>query len=141
MDYPATWGTATVAGSGGAQSDSVDQFTQPGAPMGMNVERAQSFAAATDTQVIQAEVTSAQAQGTTFTEITGAATTEGIGGEVWQRHEYQATTKSGTKLHLAVLACHHLGNGYVIVLISSDTGFTNDDTTIFEPMLRSFRFQ
>lgn len=140
MDYPTAWGTATVTGSGGAQSDSVDQFTQAGGPAGVNIERAQSFASATDAQVIQAEVQSAQARGTQFTEITSAATTEGIGGEVWQRREYKAVAKNGAKLHLAVLACHHLGNGYVIVLISSDTGFASDDSTTFEPMLRSFRF-
>lgn len=138
MDYPATWGTSAAVGAGGAQSDNVDQFAQPGGPAEVNVERAQSFASATDAQIIQAELQSAQ--DTTFTEITGAATTEGVGGEVWQRKEYQAVAKNGAKRHIAVLACHHLGAGYVLVLISSDTGFANQDTTVFEPMLRSFRF-
>ncbi len=137
MDYPSSWGTTTLAG---ANSDSVNQFAQPNSAAQVNVERSAGFDSATDEQVILAEVQGAQKQGMTITEITGAATTEGVGGEVWQRHEYQATTKSGTKLHIAILVCHHLGKGYVIALISSDTSFTNDDTTTFEPMLRSFRF-
>ncbi len=137
MDYPSSWGTTTVTG---VQSDSVNQFAQPSANTGVNVERSAAFDSATDTQLLQAEVQGAQAQGMKITEITGAATTEGVGGEVWQRHEYSATTKTGAKLHIAVLASHHLGKGFVIALISSDTSFATDDTTTFEPMLRSFRF-
>ena len=139
MEYPSSWGTTTVTGTG-AQNDSVNQFAQPGASTGVNVERSTPFDAATDAQVLQAEVQTAQSSGTKITEITAAATTEGVGGEVWQRHEYSATTKAGAKLHIAILVCHHLGKGFVIALLSSDTGFASDDTTTFEPMLRSFRF-
>lgn len=138
MDYPSPWGTSTSFDA--KTNDTVNQFVQPNSATLVNVERSVSFDSATDADVLLAEVQGAQSQGTTVTEITGAATSEGVGGEVWQRHEYQATTKSGTKLHIAILVCHHLGKSYVIALISADTSFTNDDTTIFEPMLRSFRF-
>jgi hypothetical protein len=139
MAYPSSWGTKTVTGAGGSQGDSVDQFTQGNGAV-VTLERAPAFDSATDTQLIQAEVQGAQAQGAALTEITTAATTVGIGGEIWQRHEYKATDKNGAKLHIAVLACHHLGKGYVIALISSDTAFAKDDMATFEPMLRSFRF-
>jgi hypothetical protein len=59
---------------------------------------------------------------------------------VWQRHEYQVTIQSGLKLHLALLATHHKGVGYAIILLSSDSGFASDDTTSFEPLLHSFQF-
>ncbi|HEU0026248.1 MAG TPA: hypothetical protein VFQ25_03960 [Ktedonobacterales bacterium] len=139
MAYPSSWGTATVSGEG-SQADSVDKFTQGSGPAVMTLERAPAFDSATDIQLIQAEVQGAQAQGATLTEITTAATTVGVGGEVWQRHEYKVTTKNGAKLHIAVLASHHLGKGYVIALISSDTAFAKDDMATFEPMLRTFRF-
>ena len=137
MDYPASWGTSTLSG---ANNDTVNQFSRPNTSTEVNVEHSSAFDSATDAQILQVEIQDAQSQGMTLTEITGAATTEGIGGEIWQRHEYSVTTKSGTKLHIAILTCHHLGKGYVIALISSDTGFATDDTTTFEPMLRSFRF-
>jgi hypothetical protein len=139
MEYPSAWGTKTLTGTG-AQNDTVYQFTQPNSPTVVIVERSPAFDSATDAQLINAEVQGAQAQGSKLTEITGAATTEGIGGEVWQRQEYQGTNKNGVKLHIAILATHHLGKGYVIALISSDTGFASNDTATFEPMLRTFRF-
>ncbi|MGH2501930.1 MAG: hypothetical protein ACRDID_05355, partial [Ktedonobacterales bacterium] len=105
-----------------------------------NFEQAGAFAPLTDLQVIQAEARTAQQGGSTLTEITSAATTQSVGGEVWQRREYQVSTKSGVKLHLALLAGHHKGAGFAIVMLDSDTGFASDDTTIFEPILRTVKF-
>ena len=81
----------------------------------------------------------AQQQNITFTESTSASRTQTIGGEQWQRREYDVTDK-GVTLHMVILACHHQGRAYVIVLVSRTTTFTQDDTGIFEPMLKSFAF-
>jgi hypothetical protein len=137
IEYPSSWGTTTTTA---AHNDTVNQFTQPNSPNVVIVERPAILDSATDAQVIQAEVNGATKNGLSLTEITGLATTEGAGGEVWQRHEYTVTNKSGAKLHLALLVCHHLGKAYAVVLIGSDTGFSTNDTATFEPMLRTFRF-
>ena len=140
LTYPSGWQKNTVSGTTQNQCDIAFSFSQPNGVAQFNIEQAGVFSSLSDLQVIQAEAQSAQQQGSTFTEITSAATTQNIGGAVWQRREYQATTKTGVKLHLAMLAGHHKGAGYAIVLQSSDTGFSHDDTTTFEPMLRSFQF-
>lgn len=140
LTYPSSWQKNTQSGASQSQCDVVYLFSQPNGPAKFNVEQAGSFAAITDQQIIQAEAQSAQQQGSTFSEITSAATTQSVGGEVWQRREYQVTTKDSTKLHLALLAGHHKGAGFAIVLISSDSGFSSDDTTTFEPILHSFQF-
>jgi hypothetical protein len=46
----------------------------------------------------------------------------------------------GVSLHMVILACHHQGRAYVIVLVSKTTSFKQDDSGIFEPMLKSFTF-
>ncbi len=140
LAYPSGWQKTTQSGSSQGQCDVVFAFSQPGGAATLHVEQAGAFAPLTDAQVIAAEAQSAQAQGSSFSEITSAASTQTVGGEVWQRHEYQVTTKSGTKLHLALLAGHHKGAGFAIILLSSDSGFSSDDTTSFEPVLKSFQF-
>ncbi len=140
LTYPTGWQKNTQSGASQGQCDVVFLFSQPNGAAKVNVEEAGAFAPLSDVQVIQAEAQSAQQQGSTFTEITSAATTQSIGGEVWQRREYQVTAKSGVKLHLALLAGHHKGAGFAIVLLSSDAGFASDDTTTFEPLLHSFQF-
>ncbi|MGE5333223.1 MAG: hypothetical protein ACM3N4_00855, partial [Nitrososphaerota archaeon] len=75
----------------------------------------------------------------TITENTSAATTQTIGSEQWQRREYDVSDK-GVTLHMVILATHHQGRAYVIVLVSSTTTFKQNDTGIFEPMLKSFTF-
>lgn len=137
FDYPTAWANTTV---GSSTNDTLNQFTEPNTANVMIVERAAILDSATDAQVVQAEVNGATKQGLTLTEITSRATTEGVGGEVWQRHEYTVTGQGGAKLHLALLVCHHLGKAYGIVLISADTDFATEDTAIYEPALRSFRF-
>ncbi len=139
LAYPSGWQKNAQSGSSQGQCDVVFAFSQPGGAAKLTVEQAGAFAPLTDAQVIAAEAQSAQAQGS-LSEITSAATTQTIGGEVWQRHEYQVTLKDGTKLHLALLAGHHKGAGFAIILLSSDSGFATDDTTSFEPVLKSFQF-
>lgn len=138
--YPSGWQKSLQSGSSGGQCDVAFQFSQPNGTARITVEQAGAFGALTDLQVIQAEAQSAAAQGTSFSEITSSASTQSLGGEVWQRHEYQVTIQSGLKLHLALLATHHKGVGYAIILLSSDSGFASDDMTSFEPLLHSFQF-
>ncbi|HEX8997253.1 MAG TPA: hypothetical protein VF812_14595 [Ktedonobacterales bacterium] len=140
LAYPSTWQKNAQSGASQSQCDVVFLFSQPNGAAKLNIEQAGAFASLSDLQVIAAEAQSAQQQGTSFSEITSAATSQNIGGEVWQRREYQATTQNGVKLHLAMLATHHKGAGYAIVMLSSDSGFASDDTTTFEPMLHSFQF-
>lgn len=140
LAYPTGWQKNAQSGSSQGQCDVVFAFSQSGSAAKLNVEQAGAFASLSDTQVIAAEAQSAQAQGSSFSEITSAASTQSIGGEVWQRHEYQVTLKDGTKLHLALLAGHHKGAGYAIILLSNDSSFASDDTTSFEPVLKSFQF-
>lgn len=140
LTYPAGWQKSSQSGTSGGQCDVVYLFAKPGGGARFNIEEAGAFSSLTDLQVIQAEAQTALTGGSTLTEITSAATTQTIGGDVWQRREYQATTKSGVKLHLALLAGHHKGAGFAIVMLDSDTGFAADDTTIFEPILRSVTF-
>ncbi|MDE3229273.1 MAG: hypothetical protein KGO05_05290 [Chloroflexota bacterium] len=140
LTYPNGWQQSTQSGASGGLCDVVFLFAQPGGAARFNIEQAGAFAPITDLQVIQAEAQTAKQGGSTLTEITSAATTETVGGEVWQRREYQVTTKGGVKLRLALLAGHHKGAGYAIVMVDSDTGFAGDDTTLFEPILRSLKF-
>jgi hypothetical protein len=135
--YPSSWATNAISGAG---SDTANSFAQPNSATALIVERYPALDSGTDAQFVQSEVNGATQKGLTLTEITGLATTEGVGGEIWQRHEYSVTNKSGAKFHEALLVCHHLGKAYAIVLIDSDTGFATDDTATFEPMLRTFRF-
>jgi hypothetical protein len=141
LTYPTGWQTKSQSSVAQNQCDVDFLFAQPnGGAASFNVEEAGAFTALSDQQIIQAEAQSAQQQGSTLVEITSAATTQQVGGEVWQRREYQVTPKSGVKLHLALLATHHKGAGFAIIMISSDTGFASDDTTTFEKMLTSFQF-
>ncbi|MGH2504742.1 MAG: hypothetical protein ACRDID_19710, partial [Ktedonobacterales bacterium] len=141
LTYPTGWQTKTQSSVAQNQCDVDFLFAQPnGGAASFNVEEAGAFTSLSDQQIIQAEAQAAQQQGSTLVEITSAATTQSIGGEVWQRREYQVTPKSGVKLHLALLATHHKGAGFAIIMVSSDTGFASDDTTTFEKMLTSFQF-
>jgi len=141
LTYPTGWQTKSQSSVAQNQCDVDFLFAQPnGGAASFNVEEAGAFTALSDQQIIQAEAQSAQQEGSTLVEITSAATTQQVGGEVWQRREYQVTPKSGVKLHLALLATHHRGAGFAIVMISSDSGFASDDTTTFEKMLTSFQF-
>jgi hypothetical protein len=138
MNYPETWTVAPTQKTANGY-DYIDTYTLPNSTSAVNVEQAQAACALTDSAIIQGEVAAAQQQNITFTENTSAAQTQTIGGETWQRREYDVSDK-GVTLHMVILACHHQGRAYVIVLVSKDSSFKQDNTGIFQPMLKSFTF-
>ena len=138
VNYPETW-TVEPEQKAASGYDYIDVYTLPNSSTLVSIEQAQAACALTDVNIIQGEVAAAQQQNITFTESASAARTQTIGGEQWQRREYDVTDK-GVTLHMVILACHHQGRAYVIVLVSRTTTFTQDDTGIFEPMLKSFTF-
>ncbi|MGE5333766.1 MAG: zinc-ribbon domain-containing protein [Nitrososphaerota archaeon] len=138
MNYPETWTvepTQKVANG----YDYIDVYTLPQSSTSVTVEQAEAACALSDSNIIQGEVAVAQQQQIRFTENASAATAQTIGGEQWQRREYDVTDK-GVTLHMVILACHHQGRAYVIVLVSRTTTFNQDNTGIFQPMLKSFTF-
>lgn len=138
VNYPETW-TVEPQQKAASGYDYIDVYTLPNSSTLVSIEQAQAACALSDVNIIQGEVSAAQQQNITFTESTSAARTQTIGGEQWQRREYDVSDK-GVTLHMVILACHHQGRAYVIVLVSRTTTFTQDDTGIFEPMLKSFAF-
>ncbi|HEU5348155.1 MAG TPA: zinc-ribbon domain-containing protein [Ktedonobacterales bacterium] len=138
MNYPETW-TVEPQQKVASGYDYIDVFTLPQSSTSVTVEQAEAACALSDINIIQAEVAVAQQQKITFTENTSTATTQTIGGEQWQRREYDVSDK-GVTLHMVILACHHQGRAYVIVLVSRTTTFKQDNTGIFQPMLKSFTF-
>ena len=138
MNYPETW-TVEPQQKVANGYDYIDIYTLPNSSTSASIEQAQAACALTDSAIIQGEVAAAQQQNITFTETTSAAQTQTIGGEQWQRREYDVSDK-GVSLHMVILACHHQGRAYVIVLVSKTTSFKQDDSGIFEPMLKSFTF-
>jgi hypothetical protein len=138
VNYPETW-TVEPQQKAASGYDYIDVYTLPNSSSLVSIEQAQAACALSDVNIIQGEVAAAQQQNITFTESTTAARTQTIGGEQWQRREYDVSDK-GVTLHMVILACHHQGRAYVIVLVSRTTTFTQDDTGIFEPMLKSFAF-
>ncbi len=153
IDYPSAWLLSTNNTTTSGQYDNLDTYTQPSTDTRLTVETAGAFASYTPSQIIQGEINAATQQGATFNQINSATRTQEIGGEVWQRQEYTVTvtvsatptatataTPSTAHLHMAILATHHLGRGYVIILASDDTAFAKADSTYFEPTLSTFRF-
>lgn len=138
MNYPETW-TVEPEQKAASGYDYIDVYTLPNSSTLVSVEQAQAACALTDSNIIQGEVAAAQQQNITFTETTSATKTQTIGGETWQRREYDVSEKSVT-LHMVILACHHQGRAYVIVLLDRTTTFAQNSTGIFEPMLKSFTF-
>ena len=138
ISYPETW-TLEQQQKAATGYDYIDVYTLPNSPTSVTIEQAEAACALADINIIQGEVAVAQQQNITFTEVTSAATTQTIGGEKWQRREYDVNSK-GVTLHMVILACHHQGRAYVIVLVSRTTTFAKDNTGIFEPMLKSFAF-
>jgi len=140
LNYPKVWSlkeeAATATGNG---ADRLDTFAQRDGVAMLRVEQADSFAAATDNQVIDAELANGRQQGITYNEAASANTMASIGGEQWTRREFDVTSNK-VKYHMAILSCHHQGHGYVIVLVSAPADFAKLDSTIFQTMLSSFRF-
>ena len=107
----------------------------------LRVEQATVFAGVSDNDVITGEVQSAKASAASavYNEDLTAATTNAIGGEQWTRREFDVTS-SGVKYRMAILSCHHLGQGYVIVLVTAPADFAKYSSGSFKTMLASFRF-
>jgi hypothetical protein len=148
--YPEAWTATSQEHTTQGQYDYIDIFALQNAPSQLLVEQAGAAAGYTDQQLIQNAVTLAQQNGVTFakaqtqnptqTPTQSQTPTQQIGGVTWTRQDYSVNA-NGTPVYLALLACHHGGRGYVIVLASSSSEFGNDDQAVFEPMLKSFIFQ
>lgn len=138
VNYPETWTVEPTQKTANGY-DYIDNYTLPNSTSAVSIEQAEAACALTDSAIIQGEVAAAQQQNITFKEDTSAAQTQTIGGETWQRREYDVSVK-GVTLHMVILACHHQGRAYIIVLASKTTSFKQDDSGIFEPMLKSFTF-
>src|SRR5262249_30997074 len=82
LNYPKAWSVkeeaATATGNG---ADRLDTFAQRDGVAMLRVEQADSFAAASDNEVIDAELANGRQQGITYNEVTSANTTASIGGE------------------------------------------------------------
>ena len=138
LNYPQNWTQSSINTPSAGLPDYADTFEQANPPVAFAVERAQIFDPLTDDGAIQAELTTAEKQGTTFTR-TGSTVTVTIGGERWIREEYDGVTR-GTKAHYAFLATHHLGHSYVIALVALPDDFAKEDSGPFATILATFRF-
>ena len=144
LNYPASWKVANNSNAAGGQYDNYDSFAPTSDIPSIGVEQAGQFSASSDQQIIQSEVDSVKAAATqnhqteTITQI-GSDVPQTVGGETWQRAEYTIVSGSVT-LHMSLLACHHNGKGYAIVLLDTANNFQADDQNIFAPTLKSFRF-
>lgn len=139
LTYPEVWNTTSDDRTTQGQYDYIDTFALQDAPSRLLVEQAGAFSAYTDAQIMQNEVSNAQHNGVTFTKADTPAPAQKVGGATWTRQDYSVNA-NGNPVHMALLACHHGGRGYVIVLVSSAGEFSNDDQAVFEPMLSSFLF-
>ncbi|HEY7021680.1 MAG TPA: hypothetical protein VH349_11230 [Ktedonobacterales bacterium] len=139
LSYPNTWAVSSNEAKLQQQYDYTDVFNPPNSPSHVSVEQAGVFSYYTEQKIIQGEVAGAQQSGFTFTEVTTAQAKQTVGGATWQRSEYDINA-NGQPLHMAILATHHGGKGYVIVLVSTAAEFGNDAQSVFDPLLTSFRF-
>lgn len=165
--YPQAWNATSDQRTTQSQYDYIDTFALQNAPSRMVVEQAGAFIGYTDQQLIADEVSNAQQNGVTFTKTDtqpqgtpspaataasktptsktpttqggGSAQTQKVGGATWTRQDYSVDV-NGNPVHMEILACHHSGRGYVIVVVSTAAEFGNDDQAVFEPMLASFKF-
>jgi hypothetical protein len=139
LSYPNTWAVSSNEAKLQQQYDYTDVFNPPNSPSHVSVEQAGVFSYYTEQKIIQGEVAGAQQSGFTFTEVTAAQAKQTVGGATWERREYDINA-NGQPLHMAILATHHGGKGYVIVLVSTAAEFGNDAQSVFDPLLASFRF-
>ncbi|HEX8036922.1 MAG TPA: hypothetical protein VF510_23900 [Ktedonobacterales bacterium] len=139
LDYPKEWSKSEAPADAG-KTDWIDTFTQPAPQAALLVEQSSGFDAIGNDELIHDEVLAEQSEGSTLTETTTTPLQALIGGEQWLRRDFDVTPKGGSKLHIGVLSCHHLGHGYVIVLISLPQNFVHDDQTTFQSILSTFRF-
>lgn len=139
LSYPNTWAVSSNEAKLQQQYDYTDVFNPPNSPSHVSVEQAGIFSYYTEQKIIQGEVAGAQQSGFTFTEVATAQAKQTVGGAAWERREYDINA-NGQPLHMAILATHHGGKGYVIVLVSTAAEFGNDAQSVFDPLLASFRF-
>jgi len=159
VTYPAAWSASSDERKVQSQYDYVDKFELQNAPSKLLVEQAGAFLTYTDDELLKAEASNAQQGGVTVTEAaptggtpiagtpaptatgtpTPAAVKMTVGGAAWLRRDYQVNA-NGTPMRMVILATHHGGRGYVIVMASSAAEYGNDDQAVFQPMLASFRF-
>jgi hypothetical protein len=139
LSYPNTWAVSSNEAKLQLQYDYTDVFNPPNSPSHVSVEQAGVFSYYTEQKIIQGEVAGAQQSGFTFTEVATAQAKQTVGGATWVRSEYDINA-NGQPLHMAILATHHGGKGYVIVLVSTAAEFGNDAQSVFDPLLASFRF-
>ncbi|MGZ3599849.1 MAG: hypothetical protein ACXWQ5_09040 [Ktedonobacterales bacterium] len=139
IDYPKEWSKDESAADAG-KTDWVVTLKQPTPQAALLVEQSAGFDAVGNDELIHDEVLAGQSAGSTLTETTTTPLQALIGGEQWLRRDFDVTTKTGTKLHMGILSCHHVGHGYVIVLISLPQNFVHDDQTTFQSILGTFRF-
>lgn len=144
IEYPSAWNIQND-NSTSAGYDYADLFEQQNPMATVGVESAQAFTALSNAQIIQAEINGAK-QGAkptvlTFTQI-GSDVTVSVGGESWTRQDYSVTggNSNSVTLHMAILATHHAGRAYAIVLYSAASSFVQNDSGVFKTMLGTFRF-
>jgi hypothetical protein len=139
IDYPKEWSKSEAPADAG-KTDWVDTFTRPTPQAAILVEQSSGFDGIDNDEMIHDEVLAGQSEGSTLTETSTTPAKALIGGEQWLRRDFDVTTKSGSKLHMGILSCHHAGHGYVIVLVSLPQNFVHDDQTTFQSILSTFRF-
>lgn len=139
IDYPKEWSKSESSADAG-KTDFVVTFTQPTPQAALLVEQSSGFDSIGNDEMIHDEVLAGQGDGSTFTETTTTPAHALIGGEQWVRRDFDVTTKTGSKLHMGILSCHHLGHGYVTVLVSLPQNFVHDDQTTFQSILITLRF-
>ncbi len=142
MDYPDQWSTSNKQQSVQGQPDTIDIFAPTTASgfSSMLVEQATAAGSVSDQDIITNEVAAAAQNGVVFTPTSTGTTQVNIGGEYWQRRDYVVTGGTSPSLHEAILAGHHQGRSYVIVLVSAADSFASDAALYFTPALTSFRF-
>lgn len=138
LNYPKDWTQTRTAD--GTSGDYNDVFAPKSGIPYLSVERAEAFGPIPDSQIVQAEVNGGNQAGETFTETNGTAAIVHIAGAPWTRREFDVTMKDGTKLHMAILGCHHAGHGYAIVFAAAQGDFAALNTSTLQPILASFRF-
>ena len=139
VQYPAAWNIQNKNYNSSSGYDYVDTFQQVDPPAEVGIESAQAFNTVSDTAIIDGEVIGAKQGGMSLTQI-GSDVTVTIGGERWTRRDYAGKTSNGVSLHMAILAGHHAGRAYAIVLTAATADFVKEDAGVFKTILSTFRF-
>lgn len=139
VEYPSAWNIQNQSATSGGGYDYLDTYQQANPPAEVGIESAQAFNNLSDAQIIAGEVNGAKQGGMTFSPI-GNDVMVSIGGENWTRRDYSVTTSNNVTLHMALLATHHAGHAYAIVLTATTADFGQDDTGVFKTILSTFRF-